>query len=503
MDLAPIVLFVYNRLDHTQQTISTLQRNNFAQESELFIYVDGPKSEEDISKVNAVKEYIYTINGFKKVDIIEREKNLGIEESEISGISEIVERYGKVIVLEDDIITSPFFLEFINKGLIAYEDCRNVFSINGYMFPIKTEKTEAILNPWGICAWGWGTWKDRWAQFEQDLKFKKFFKENEMLANRFNLPGVDYVKMMDMGTWDIKWYYTVQIRNGLGLYPTVSLTKNIGFDGSGVHYNKAYNIQQNLYEGEILIEKTNIVDMEFYSQFFNYFSELKNNREKILAPSNMPSRRNFYKILKNNLKKRLNDLFLKIISIPELNEKLENYKKISYITKLRIGNSSSLYKETIVYNPKDNPELTVIGRNSHIRGELLVCNYGGKISIGDNCFIGTGTRIWSGEGISIGNDVLISHNVNIMDTNSHEIEYKIRAERFKDYIKNGPSTEKELVQTSPIIIEDNVWISFNAIILKGVKIGKGAIIAAGSVITHDVEPFTIVGGNPQHIIKRL
>jgi acetyltransferase-like isoleucine patch superfamily enzyme len=142
-----------------------------------------------------------------------------------------------------------------------------------------------------------------------------------------------------------------------------------------------------------------------------------------------------------------------------------------------------------------------VGSNTHIRGELLVFKYGGKISIGDFCFIGEGSRIWSGDEIQIGNNVLIAHNVNIMDTNSHERDAKERFETYKHILSKGYPVERGSVICKPVIIKNDAWISFNAIILKGVTIGQGAIVGAGSVVTDDVPDYAVVSGNPAKIIS--
>ncbi len=165
--------------------------------------------------------------------------------------------------------------------------------------------------------------------------------------------------------------------------------------------------------------------------------------------------------------------------------------------------SGIFYSTSKVVNCSLRPERIKIGNNSHIQGELLVFAYGGSIDIGDNCFVGENSRIWSGEKIVIGSHVLISHSVNIIDTNSHELDYLERAQGFKKLIDEGHPKEKKSIIAAPIIIEDYVWISFNAIILKGVKIGKGAIIGAGSVVTKDVAEFTFVAGNPAKFVKNL
>jgi len=150
-----------------------------------------------------------------------------------------------------------------------------------------------------------------------------------------------------------------------------------------------------------------------------------------------------------------------------------------------------------------NMNKIIIGKDSVIEGKLVVFKYGGQINIGNNVYIGLHSNIWSGEQVVIGNNVLISHNVNVIDTNSHEIDHVERAERFRSLVKNGHPVDKASIITSQIKIGDYVWISFGATILKGVTVGEGAIIAANAVVTKDVEPFTMVAGNPAKVVKHL
>lgn len=194
-------------------------------------------------------------------------------------------------------------------------------------------------------------------------------------------------------------------------------------------------------------------------------------------------------------------LFFMIIS-PDIIEKKINENKIqraeSHVMK---APTSRFYEQAVVFNLQNNISKIVIGEHSHIRGELLLFVFGGKITIGNNCYIGESTRIWSAEEINIGNNVLISHGCNIIDTNSHEINHLERAEGFINLVTKGHSKIQGNIITAPIIIEDYAWLSFGVSVLKGVRIGKGAIIAAGSVVTKDVPPFSIVAGNPARVIK--
>jgi acetyltransferase-like isoleucine patch superfamily enzyme len=206
----------------------------------------------------------------------------------------------------------------------------------------------------------------------------------------------------------------------------------------------------------------------------------------------------------------LNKFFFKIIDIKKLSENIyiENKEKdekrhIEEQSKnLILGKNSALYQQSRTINLQNNPSKITIESFTHSRAELLIFARKGEIKIGNYCYIGEGTRIWSAEKITIGDRVLIAHNVNITDTNSHEIDASERHISFKELIENGKHPNYPTVQTKPIIIEDDVWIGFNSIILKGVTIGKGAIIAAGSVVTKDILPYSIVAGNPAQIIKQ-
>lgn len=214
--------------------------------------------------------------------------------------------------------------------------------------------------------------------------------------------------------------------------------------------------------------------------------------------------------MKKIIRAILNKLFFKFIDIEKLSEYIyiENKEKDKkrYLKEqkenLILGEKSSLYEQSRTVNLQHNPSKIVVKDFTHSRAELLIFAHAGEIEIGNYCYIGEGTRIWSAEKISIGDRVLIAHNVNITDTNSHEIDVLERHMSFKELIEKGKHPNYPTVKTKPIIIEDDVWIGFNSIILKGVIIGKGAIIAAGSVVTKDIPPYSIVAGNPAQIIKQ-
>ena len=245
---APIVLFVYNRLGHTKQTLEALLANKLADQSELFIYSDAAKSQNDEIKVKEVREYIKKISGFKKINIIEREKNFGLANSIIDGVTKIVNEYGKIIVLEDDIVTSPNFLQFMNNALDFYSDNKSIMSISGYMYPCKIsfsyKKDILLFNRFS--SWGWGMWSDRWNLINFDIAANDKIFHDKNLQKKFNVGGEDLYNMLllqlqgKINSWAIRTALTSALNDKVTVYPIKSLVKNIGFDNSGVHCGETH-----------------------------------------------------------------------------------------------------------------------------------------------------------------------------------------------------------------------------------------------------------------------
>lgn len=257
--LAPIVLFVYNRPEHTRKTLEALAANDLALESDLFIFSDGPKKSEDMVLVEKVRNYIMGVNGFKSVTISAREHNYGLTKSIITGVTEIVNRYGRIIVLEDDIVTSPYFLRYMQETLQFYENEERVAAINGYTFPLGITLPETFFMRHTGC-WGWGTWKRSWTLFESDGRKLLEKLHTLKLTTSFDMNGAyPYTRMLKdqvngkIDTWDILWHASNFLNDKLNLYPGVSLVRNIGHDGSGEHsYNSAfYNV--NLAERDVKV----------------------------------------------------------------------------------------------------------------------------------------------------------------------------------------------------------------------------------------------------------
>lgn len=243
MKLAPIALSTYTRLSHLKKTVAALQKNTLAPQSELFIFSDGPKNGDE-SKVSDVRNYLRTIDGFKKVKIIESIEN-AYPENWNQGERMLLDEYGKIIILEEDIITAPSFLQFINQALDTYEYNPKIFSIAGYCPPIKIPRDypyDVFLLP-RFNAWGCGIWKDRFDLIERHLPKEEvdIFINSWKEANDFLLGGPDMLHMLMMenigkiDAIDVRIFFLQHKLQMDTIYPVGSLVKNIGLDGSGIH----------------------------------------------------------------------------------------------------------------------------------------------------------------------------------------------------------------------------------------------------------------------------
>jgi hypothetical protein len=242
MNYAPIALFVYNRPWHTRQTVEALLANAEAAQSALYVFSDAPRNAAASRAVAEVRSYIHSIAGFKSVTIIERKTNLGLARSIIDGVTQLCDEYGRVIVLEDDLVTSPHFLSYMNDALALYENEDRVMQIAGYMFPVELDlKEDALFLPF-TSSWGWATWERAWRHFDAEGTGHQRLVDDQNLRRAFDLNGnYGYSRMLESqlrgetDSWAIRWYLSVFLMNGLTLYPKKTLVGNLGFDGSGVN----------------------------------------------------------------------------------------------------------------------------------------------------------------------------------------------------------------------------------------------------------------------------
>jgi hypothetical protein len=250
-NLAPIALFVYNRPDHTRRTISYLQKNLLADESRLFIFSDGPKTEADKTKVEQVRQLAKETTGFKSVKLIERDTNLGLANSIISGVTKLVNEYDKVIVFEDDLLSSTYTLQYFNEALDRYAKEEQVMHIGAYMYDLPDKTLPQTFFYRAATSWGWATWARAWKDFEPDID-KLIGQFDRHKIHRFSIEGsMNFWKQMEQfksgknNSWAIRWYASIFLKNGLTLNPSRSFIHNIGHDGSGIHSNSenTYQVQ--------------------------------------------------------------------------------------------------------------------------------------------------------------------------------------------------------------------------------------------------------------------
>jgi glycosyltransferase involved in cell wall biosynthesis len=243
----PVVIFCYNRPVHLQQTIGALKKNEGAGETDLYFFSDGCRGAMDKSDVEKVREIINNVSGFKNVIVRESEENRGLASSIISGVTNVLESHDACIVLEDDLETSPYYLNFMNKGLEEYASDKEVFSISGYCPPIAIPEDypyEAFRFP-RINSWGWGTWGDRWHSVDWEVKdFNNFISDPEKVKE-LEQQGKDLPVMLlkqqqgKIGSWAVRFNQACFNAGKTNIYPVQSMVRNIGIDGSGTHMDKS------------------------------------------------------------------------------------------------------------------------------------------------------------------------------------------------------------------------------------------------------------------------
>ncbi|MFD2966633.1 glycosyltransferase [Sphingobacterium bambusae] len=250
--LAPIVLFVYNRPKHTRKTLVALEKNLLAAQSLLYIIADAPKNADAVEAVNEVRSIIREPWNFKHITIMERSRNWGLADNVIDGVTKIIDEHGQIIVLEDDLETSPYALNYFNDALTRYQDEERVMEISGYMYPVQHPKRLPKSFFFRVAnSWGWATWKRAWDKFNPDInQLTKDFSRSDI--KRFSIDGSEnfwkQVKAFKAGTinsWAIRWYLSVFRAEGLVLYSRESMVQNIGTDGSGTHsdLDNVYQVQ--------------------------------------------------------------------------------------------------------------------------------------------------------------------------------------------------------------------------------------------------------------------
>lgn len=285
--MTPVVLFVYNRPNHTLKTLESLERNTLSRDSDLIVFADGAKenaTDEQMKKIDETRKIVKMKKWCKTVSVKEFAQNKGLAANIIDGVTEIVNKYGSAIVLEDDIVTGKFFLEYMNDALEKYKDEKKVFHITGWRNPIKKTSDDSCFFYPRMDCWGWATWADRWNFFKKDPEYFKSIFSKKMRrefdgrgSERGTWGQIEANANGTLNTWAVFWGASIFIKNGLCLAPSSSLVKNIGMDNSGEHcgFNKHMIIRKSIdnkiinFPDEICVNKVELKRNRKFSRKLN------------------------------------------------------------------------------------------------------------------------------------------------------------------------------------------------------------------------------------------
>lgn len=499
---APVLFLIFNRPETTKQVFQAIRR---AQPKQLFIAADGPRVDKqgEQERCEEARKIATAIDWDCEVKTLFHKENKGCGPGVVEGITWFFENVDEGIILEDDCLPSPSFFEFCEILLERYRFDERIHSIAGtnLLERFSSNKYESYLFSRQASIWGWATWRRAWQEYDFYVSkwaspvFQKQFighltnpLERDLYINVLNKA----LNGLDITTWDYQWLFSRSTNNSFGIIPKVNLISNIGFGPNATHTFNS-DSRNNLAAKELTfpLKEPNIIMPD------------KKYDELVSIVVYPPPKQSLFIKLKVAVKKLLRRFLYRLIN------KLELYKDIEFLIRSNAKNYHSsaiydkvtFYSESKVENFQNDSSKIIIGDNTHIKGELQLFASGGKIIIGDNCYVGDYSKIWSANSIIIGNNVSIAHNVNIIDTDSHELNSIGRAENYKQLLKERQLKQSGNIIAKPIVIKDNASINFNSIILRGITIGKGAIVAAGSVVTKDVPDYTVVAGNPAEVIN--
>jgi hypothetical protein len=287
--VAPIALFVYNRLWHTRQTVHALLHNGEAAGSDLIVFSDGPKDDLDRVKVEEVRRFVKEIRGFRSVRVVESNTNKGLANSIISGVSDVLRESENIIVLEDDIVASPYFLSYMNQALLMYKDEPKVISIHAFLLPVKDTLPQSFFLRGADC-WGWATWRRGWALFEKDgSRLLRELKNKNLLYDFDFQNAYSFSKMLSdqiagkNDSWAVRWHASAFLTDKLTLYPGVSLVKNIGLDNSGTHSGSSNDFDVNLAHNDITLVKIPAEENERARKIISSYLRSKNTLTNKIA----------------------------------------------------------------------------------------------------------------------------------------------------------------------------------------------------------------------------
>jgi hypothetical protein len=289
---APVVVFCYKRLDTLRKTIEALKQNPEATLTHLIIFSDGPKKEADHLSVAMVRDYINHLDGFRMITTYFSETNKGLARSIIEGVTLVFEKYDRVIVLEDDLLTSKNFLNYMNQSLDHYEFNNRIFSISGYTSIIKNGDPSKVYFTRRASSWGWATWRNRWSLIDWEVKDYADFCIDAKARKAFNSMGSDLSGMLDkqmagkINSWAIRWCYHQFKKDLYTVFPQVSRVRNIGFTPEGTHTVDHFN------RFDTLLDESSSTDFQFsdditldkniFRQFYSKYSVITRIRYRLL-----------------------------------------------------------------------------------------------------------------------------------------------------------------------------------------------------------------------------
>lgn len=486
-ELSPIVLFVYNRPDHTLQTLDAFSKADLADESVLYIYADGPKvgaRSVDLQAIKDVRSVIRQRKWCKEVHIVESEKNKGLADSITSGVTDVVNRHGRVIVLEDDIVVSKGFLKYCNEALEAYQDDDEVMHVSGCMYgaEFKTEKDTFFLKV--LSCHGWATWKRAWNHYNHDvLDHLAYFQSDPQRCHSFDIEGNAYfMKQLqhnvtgELKSWAVRWYASWLRAGGLTLFPKSSLVNNIGFDGTGENIGQAKSYLAPAVD-YIRVEKQKIEESDAIRHTVGQFWG------KYLKKPDPPELPLWWRLISCVLQPvwpigtRLTRRIL-IKLFPELKPLLLAQGKLNWngvvssVSRSFVDETAKIFDPSRVSNSRIGAH-TYVAHNAYIS----YAEIGKFCSIGPNFSCGWGVH--PVDGISTSPSFYSSNPANNFSL----------------------CEESKVIERKKITIGNDVFVGMKVTVLDGVSIGDGAVIGAGCVVSKDVPPYAIVVGSPMKVLR--
>jgi acetyltransferase-like isoleucine patch superfamily enzyme/GT2 family glycosyltransferase len=483
-NLAPIVLFVYNRPQHTELTLNAIRNADFSGNSRLIIFSDGPKlnaSDSECNQINSVRRIIREQRWCGSVEIVERSVNYGLAKSVILGVTEVVEKYGKIIVLEDDILVSKGFIKYLNEALVLYHGDDKVMHISASNYNIDTEGLGDTFFARTLTCHGWGTWARSWKHFSNDaIDHLAYFQPGTSRARDFDVDGSAYflnqlIKNINgsIKTWAVLWYASWLRVGGLSLIPRRSLITNIGFDKFATHTMDS--------KSNYLMSPTDFVDViqipvlenelarkKIANFWKNYLGELSREKRRRLRFSFF-----FYAFIA-----RIRGVFrwLLYLAVPELKLLFTTSKTTLITSKLK----DSSIGENVKLNEPFHISYSTIANYSYVskNSNISYTEVGKFCSIGPNVICGWGVHPLHG----------VSTSPLFYSTLG-----QVNGEKWID--------SDSVQERKKITIGNDVFIGMNVVILDGVTIGDGSVVGAGCIVSKDVPPYAIVVGNPMRIVR--